>query len=608
MKKAFFLSIFLIIIGLLMQGGIVQSGASHNVSGWAWSENIGWISFNNISGGGTIDYGVNIDGAGNFSGCAWSENIGWISFNQTDLTGCPQGSCMAQLNTETRQISGWARALANNSGWDGWISLNGTNYNLSVNGESGEFEGWTWGSNVIGWLRFAGPVINSNGLAASWVMDEDSGNYVYDSSGNDNTGTLGDGTCTPGSGKCPDWVLGRYGSALSFDGEDDYINVPHSSSLMPTEAITVEAWIKPSDVSGTKDIVGKYRSTPQTGYQFRVTNGQLRGIIGTGEEGRTHVAGTIDINIWTHVAMSYDGQKIILYVNGQSFTNDFGTVADIALEGRSLIISDIWFGSPFNGLIDEVRIYNRALTQGEIIAAHNGYKVITSFSFNYPPVASISCDASGCSGGECGANWIAYQPTADPTPCIYTIRNNSTDPDGLLDIVKSEWFIKKQAEPDSAYVLKTSCVRCDYTPQNMAADNYSIRLRVEDSQGLSSLIDHAFIMREEVEAGFMCSPDNITWKNCNSFSVSENELVYFKDDQSLSEHSDPSSGAVSITSRIWTKNGIQFGSGINPSTTITKNEKTIRLTVVDSNGRTDYVEHMLSVKMNLPDWQEIAPF
>jgi hypothetical protein len=407
MKKAFFLSLFLLIIGLLMHGGIVQSGASHNISGWAWSENIGWISFNNISGGGAIDYGVNIDAAGNFSGYAWSENIGWISFNQSDLTGCPQSPCSATLNIETGAVSGWARALANNSAWDGWIGLNGTGYGLTVSKTTGEFSGWAWGSDVVGWISF-----NCNN-----------------------------------SGK--------------------------------------------PDTCSTSD-----------------------------------------------------------------------------------------------------------------------YKTITTFAFNAIPVAGFSCDNSGCSGSECNVtNWIAYRPIADPTPCIYKINNDSTDGDGLEDIVKSEWYMKVQGQPDGSYVLKLSCDEvCDYTLQNMTAADYVIKLYVEDAEEESSFITHSLILREEVSAGFMCSLDNTTWSSCGSFTASENELVYFKDDQSLSEHSDPSGGAASISSRTWTKGGTQFSTGTNPSTTIAKNEKTIRLTVVDSNGRTDYIEHLLSIKLNLPEWQEIPPF
>lgn len=119
--------------------------APHNVSGWAWSENIGWISFNNTSGGGTVNYGVNIGFDGLLSGYAWSENIGWISFNEG-----------AQLDLDTGYLSGWAKVV---SMPDGWIKLqgtaqNGSPYGVSLNSGTKEFEGWAWGSETIGWLSF----------------------------------------------------------------------------------------------------------------------------------------------------------------------------------------------------------------------------------------------------------------------------------------------------------------------------------------------------------------------------------------------------------------------------------------------------------------------
>ena len=142
----------------------VNAGTGHNVSGYAWSENIGWISFNNTSGGGSTDYGVDInETTGIFSGYAWSENIGWITFNAegtdpgNDLTGCPSGDCLAKVESNY-EVSGWARALAYGGGWDGWIKLRGVNYGVSINGA--EFEGWAWGGDdsdstaVIGWISF----------------------------------------------------------------------------------------------------------------------------------------------------------------------------------------------------------------------------------------------------------------------------------------------------------------------------------------------------------------------------------------------------------------------------------------------------------------------
>jgi len=71
-----FLLITFVVFGFLVFS-IAKAGIADNVSGWAWSENIGWISFNNTTGGGTTNYGVDIDSStGIFSGDAWSEHIG----------------------------------------------------------------------------------------------------------------------------------------------------------------------------------------------------------------------------------------------------------------------------------------------------------------------------------------------------------------------------------------------------------------------------------------------------------------------------------------------------------------------------------------------------
>ncbi|MFH1180985.1 MAG: hypothetical protein V1705_01080 [bacterium] len=142
------------IIAMLFLAGFavtVQSAVTDNVQGYAWSSNIGWIKFNGV------DYGVNIDpDAGNFSGYAWSENIGWISFNQADLSGCPSGICQAEVDLDTGEVSGWARALANGGGWDGWIKLNGVNYGVNIDPETGAFSGYAWSDMVIGWISFSG--------------------------------------------------------------------------------------------------------------------------------------------------------------------------------------------------------------------------------------------------------------------------------------------------------------------------------------------------------------------------------------------------------------------------------------------------------------------
>src|SRR5581483_10678575 len=75
------------------------------LSGYAWSDNVGWIQMYNVD---------LLSDATTLSGYGWSSSIGWISFNQTDLTGCPSGTCKAWISSVNGQLTvqGWARACA----------------------------------------------------------------------------------------------------------------------------------------------------------------------------------------------------------------------------------------------------------------------------------------------------------------------------------------------------------------------------------------------------------------------------------------------------------------------------------------------------------------
>ncbi len=127
----------------------IANAASQALTGWAWSDNIGWIQFNPAFGGVFIN-----DATGAFSGYAWSDNIGWIDFNGVNL------------NLTTGAVTGWADAVAaDGNGWDGRISMSGTspNYEVSMNLSTGNFSGWAWGSDVVGWVSFNGSVSPSVG-------------------------------------------------------------------------------------------------------------------------------------------------------------------------------------------------------------------------------------------------------------------------------------------------------------------------------------------------------------------------------------------------------------------------------------------------------------
>ncbi|MDO8522813.1 MAG: hypothetical protein Q7S12_00805 [bacterium] len=149
-----------------------QASSSDNLSGWAWVDSetvmpadppganldIGWLSFNCTNSGscGASNYGVRVDPACTGSVCgisgnAWSENLGWLSFQAGDASH-PNPT----FDRATGVVDGWARFLAQDgNGWDGWVHLKGPTYGVTVSGCN--WDGYAWGSDVVGWIHFRGP-------------------------------------------------------------------------------------------------------------------------------------------------------------------------------------------------------------------------------------------------------------------------------------------------------------------------------------------------------------------------------------------------------------------------------------------------------------------
>ncbi|MDD4332962.1 MAG: hypothetical protein PHT51_02515 [Patescibacteria group bacterium] len=159
----FFIALFLcglVWLEMSKQIPLAQAGTSQNVSGYAWSSNYGWISFNctNDSSCGTADYGVNIDSAtGNFSGYAWSPNLGWVDFAPS--SGYPQApNYSVKYDKTTGSVAGWAKVLA--LGDNGWLEMSGTWTNGVSIDVSGKFSGYAWNGNNdgtgVGWISFNG--------------------------------------------------------------------------------------------------------------------------------------------------------------------------------------------------------------------------------------------------------------------------------------------------------------------------------------------------------------------------------------------------------------------------------------------------------------------
>lgn len=204
-----------------------------------------------------------------------------------------------------------------------------------------------------------------------WHFDEGSGNITYDETGNNNDGTLYNGTGV--SSQEPTWTSAcKSAYCLSFDGYNDYVNCSNSSSLNITNKVTIEAWVYLDEmrdhtvvvIPGVVDL----KVTPETANPSYDVVEAWVGVNGT----RDVSGGTqLQLNHWYYIAMTYDGQYLKTYLNGTvDKTVNIGSVTHYFISSKSAAIGTDSYWSPFlayfNGTIDEVHIYNRALSSEEI--------------------------------------------------------------------------------------------------------------------------------------------------------------------------------------------------------------------------------------------------
>jgi len=214
--------------------------------------------------------------------------------------------------------------------------------------------GWLPGSGCVLWLQ----------------MDEREGNTIYDHSGYQNHGTRYGAS----------WRRGRIGYCLLFDGVDDYVDCGKDASLNPTSAITIEFWICIKGGAGT------YRAVVTRWDTVAYVNERTY-ILEVGSDNKLHFrisrdgtdAGAVVISdptapsltTWYHYIGTWDGTTMRLYRNGEQVATASQTAMKTSPNTRTGIGAVIGrSGDPiishFNGFIDEVRIYNRALSAEEI--------------------------------------------------------------------------------------------------------------------------------------------------------------------------------------------------------------------------------------------------
>ncbi len=204
-----------------------------------------------------------------------------------------------------------------------------------------------------------------------WKFDEAQGSTAADSFGQNN-GIIHGATWTAGK-------IGNY--ALDFDGEDDYVNIDESGSLdISGNEITIAAWIKAKRIDKRQVIAAKTAGGDNTWLveinPVDFDNGKLNFFLNTGDGG-TNVGSRspIAVDTWCHIVFVYNGTERIIYINGQVDTSE-ATSGDISTNDQPVRIGT--WGSLsrfFNGIIDDVRIYNYALSKEEVAAVYGGEEI-----------------------------------------------------------------------------------------------------------------------------------------------------------------------------------------------------------------------------------------
>ena len=362
----------------------------------------------------------------------------------------------------------------------------------------------------IGGDETAAPSPIIPGLVAAYSFNEGTGTAVADSSSGGNAGTAANTTWT---------TSGKFGNALVFNGSNARVTIPDSPSLRLTTGMTLEAWVYPIVVDNAwRDVI--YKGDDNYYLESSSTNASKLSGGGTFRSAPIYGAAALPINTWSHVAVTYDRANLVLYVNGAQVATGAAT-ANIETSANPLQIGgDTIYGQYFNGRIDEVRVYNRALSAGEVLADMNNpigggggttdtqaptvpgslaASVISSTQINLSWTASTDnvgvsnylverCTPSGCSNfAQIGtSNVTTYNNTGLTAATGYSYRVRATDAAGNMSGYSNVVTATTQATPDTvaptapsnlgASVISSTQINLSWTAStdNVGVTNYLI--------------------------------------------------------------------------------------------------------------------------------------
>jgi hypothetical protein len=287
-------------------------------------------------------------------------------------------------------------------------------------------------------------------LVGAYGFNEGTGVSVADSSGIGNHGTITGATWS---------TAGKFGNALSFNGSSNLVTINDSASLDLTTGMTLEAWVYPTASGGYRTVLIK--ETPAglafglyaNGYTPGPSAWITKGGVYWGAESTT----SLSLNTWTHLAATYNGTILRLYVNGTQVASKSVTGSIDVSSMPACVGGSATWGEYFQGRIDELRVYNTALTSTQIQADMNSAIVPPGSDTSPPTVASVSpsAGATGVSlATQVTANLSEAMSASTITSSTFELRNSGGVVAGTVSYDSAT--MKATLTPSSALVNSTT--------------------------------------------------------------------------------------------------------------------------------------------------------
>jgi hypothetical protein len=221
-----------------------------------------------------------------------------------------------------------------------------------------------------------------------WKLDEVAGTTAADASPYNNTATLYSGlSFTTNS------VTGAYNRALSLNGAGQYASAANSASLQLTDALTISGWVKADawGVGSDVDVIARKGDAGPVNYQLAIADGHAALFLDESDTAGVRGATALAAGRWYHVAATWDGSQVKIYVNGALDNSPVARTGTIGIDTRSLVLGGRSGANYFDGALDDVRIYNYALDEGDIKRL---YGLMVRWKFDETS-GTVAADSSG---------------------------------------------------------------------------------------------------------------------------------------------------------------------------------------------------------------------